>query len=251
MARKRLDSFLVEKQLIDSREKAKRLILAGKVYVNGAQLSKAGSLVSEESIIELKNLGIPFVSRGGLKLAGALKKFKFSVKNLIALDVGASTGGFTDCLLKNGIKKVYAVDVGYGQLAWKIRTDPRVIVIERKNARYLTASDIGEKVDLAVIDLSFISVKLVLRRIMSILNKNGHIIALIKPQFEVGKGEVGKGGIVRDREKHFKVLDDINRFSVKEVGLKTLGLTRSPIFGAKGNIEYFLHFVLNEKNCID
>lgn len=247
MARKRLDSLLVEKKLIDSREKAKSLILAGKIFVNGVPVSKVGSLINEASNIELKIKEKPFVSRGGLKLAGALKEFNLNVKGLTALDVGASTGGFTDCLLQNGIKKVYAVDVGYGQLAWKIRTDHRVITIEKKNARYLSVSDIGEKVDLAVIDLAFISVKLVLHAVISVLKKGGHIIALIKPQFEVGKGEVGKGGIVKDTKKHMKVLNDISRFA-KDAKLSVLGRTRSPINGARGNVEYFLHFTLNSEN---
>ena len=244
MGKKRLDSLLVERQLTNSREEAKRFILAGKAFVNGVAVSKAGSLINEESNIELKNKGLPFVSRGGLKLAGALKDFNLTVKGLTALDVGASTGGFTDCLLQNGVKKVFAVDVGYGQLAWKIRKDPRVITIEKQNARYLTVSDLGETIDLAVVDLSFISVKLVLPAIISVLKREGRIIALIKPQFEVGKGEVGKGGIVRDTKKHIKVLNDISRFA-KDAGLNVLGDTQSPVAGAKGNIEYFLHFILN------
>ena len=244
MGKKRLDSLLVEKRLTNSKEEAKRLILAGKTLVNGAVVTKAGSLINEEADIELKNRERPFVSRGGLKLAGALKEFKFTVKGLTALDVGVSTGGFTDCLLQKGVKKVYAVDVGYGQLVWKIRTDHRVIAIEKKNARYLTISDIGETVDLAVVDISFISIKLVLPAIISVLKREGHIIALIKPQFEVGKGEVGKGGIVRDLKKHIKVLNDISHFA-KDVGLREIGHTQSPVAGAKGNIEYFFHFVLN------
>ena len=244
MGKKRLDSLLVEKRLTNSKEEAKRLILAGKTLVNGAVVSKAGSLINEKADIELKDRERPFVSRGGLKLAGALKEFDFTVKGLTALDVGASTGGFTDCLLQNGVKKVYAVDVGYGQLAWEIRTDHRVITIEKKNARYLTVSDIGETVDLAVVDLSFISIKLVLPAIISVLKREGHIIALIKPQFEVGKGEVGKGGIVRDPKKHIKVLNDISRFAEDE-GLREIGHAQSPVAGAKGNIEYFFHFVLN------
>jgi len=244
MGKKRLDSLLVEKRLTNSKEEAKRLILAGKTLVNGAVVSKAGSLINEKADIELKDRERPFVSRGGLKLAGALKEFDFTVKGLTALDVGASTGGFTDCLLQNGVKKVYAVDVGYGQLAWEIRTDHRVITIEKKNARYLTVSDIGETVDLAVVDLSFISIKLVLPAIISVLKREGHIIALIKPQFEVGKGEVGKGGIVRDPKKRIKVLNDISRFAEDE-GLREIGHAQSPVAGAKGNIEYFFHFVLN------
>ncbi len=244
MVKKRLDSLLVEKQLTNSREEAKRLILAGKTLVNGVALSKVGSLINEESDIKLKDKGHPFVSRGGLKLAGALKEFNVKVRGLTALDAGASTGGFADCLLQNGVKKVFAVDVGYGQLAWKIRKDPRIVTIEKKNVRYLTISDLGEAVDLAVVDLSFISVKLVLPAIISVLKRKGRIISLIKPQFEVGKGEVGKGGIVRDKKKHIKVLNDISQFT-KDAGLDVLGHVQSPIAGAKGNTEYFFLFALN------
>jgi 23S rRNA (cytidine1920-2'-O)/16S rRNA (cytidine1409-2'-O)-methyltransferase len=244
MVKKRLDSLLVEKQLTNSREEAKRLILAGKTLVNGVALSKVGSLINEESDIKLKDKGHPFVSRGGLKLAGALKEFNVKVRGLTALDAGASTGGFADCLLQNGVKKVFAVDVGYGQLAWKIRNDPRIVTIEKKNVRYLTISDLGEAVDLAVIDLSFISVKLVLPAIISVLKREGRIISLIKPQFEVGKAEVGKGGIVRDTKKHVKVLNDISQFT-KDAGLDVLGHVQSSIAGAKGNIEYFFLFALN------
>ncbi len=244
MVKKRLDSLLVEKQLTNSREEAKRLILAGKTLVNGVALSKVGSLINEESDIKLKDKGHPFVSRGGLKLAGALKEFNVKVRGLTALDAGASTGGFADCLLQNGVKKVFAVDVGYGQLAWKIRKDPRIVTIEKKNVRYLTISDLGEAVDLAVVDLSFISVKLVLPAIISVLKRKGRIISLIKPQFEVGKAEVGKGGIVRDTKKHVKVLNDISQFT-KDAGLDVLGHVQSPIAGAKGNTEYFFLFALN------
>ena len=244
MVKKRLDSLLVEKQLTNSREEAKRLILAGKTLVNGVALSKVGSLINEESDIKLKDKGHPFVSRGGLKLAGALKEFNVKVRGLTALDAGASTGGFADCLLQNGVKKVFAVDVGYGQLAWKIRKDPRIVTIEKKNVRYLTISDLGEAVDLAVIDLSFISVKLVLPAIISVLKRKGRIISLIKPQFEVGKGEVGKGGIVRDTKKHIKVLNEISQFT-KDAGLDVLAHVKSPIAGAKGNTEYFFLFALN------
>ncbi len=244
MVKKRLDYLLVEKQLTKSREEAKRLILAGKTLVNGVAHSKAGSFIDEESDIKLKDKEHPFVSRGGLKLAGALKEFNVKVRGLTALDAGASTGGFADCLLQNGVKKVFAVDVGYGQLAWKIRNDPRVITIEKKNVRYLKLSDLGETVDLAVVDLSFISVKRVLPAIISVLKRGGRIISLIKPQFEVGKGEVGKGGIVRDTKKHIRVLNDISLFA-KDAGLGVLGHVQSPIAGAKGNIEYFFLFALN------
>jgi len=184
----------VERGIIQSRERAKGLILSGDVRVNGNPVNKAGTLIDEDAEIKLTGKDIPYVSRGGLKLEKAIKEFNINVKDKVAIDVGASTGGFTDCLLQYGVKKVYAVDVGYGQLAWKLRKDPRVVVIERKNIRYIKPSDIGEQVDIATIDVSFISLKLVLPAVKNLLKDNGEIIALIKPQFEIGKGEVGSEG---------------------------------------------------------
>lgn len=239
MFEKRLDFYLAERQLIDSRQKAKSLILEGKVFVNGVKVCKPAFLINKETGIELKNAGQTFVGRGGLKLAGVLEKFNLPVKGLTALDIGASTGGFTDCLLQNGVKKVYAVDVGKEQLARKMRTDSRVVAIDKKNARYLKVSDTGEKVDLAVIDVSFISIKLVLCAIVSVVNKGGHIVALVKPQFDIGRGGVGKGGIVEDMKKPIKVLKEITRFAT-DAGLCIFGITRSPITGSKN-----LFFILS------
>ena len=244
MPKRRLDNLLVEKGIIQSRERAKALILLGDVRVNGSPVNKAGTLIDEDAEIELTGKDIPFVSRGGLKLEKAIKEFNINVKNKIAIDVGASTGGFTDCLLQYGVKKVYAIDVGYGQLAWKLRNNPRVAVIERKNIRYIKPSDIGEPVDIAAIDVSFISLKLVLPVVKKLLKENGEIIALIKPQFEVGKSEVGKGGIVREKEKHEKVISEIKSFAT-DLGIKVLNITKSPITGQKGNVE-FLIYILNE-----
>jgi len=230
----------VERGIIQSRERAKGLILSGDVSVNGNPVNKAGILVDEDAEIKLTGKDIPYVSRGGLKLEKAIKEFNINVKDKVAIDVGASTGGFTDCLLQYGVKKVYAVDVGYGQLAWKLRKDPRVVVIERKNIRYIKPSDIGEQVDIATIDVSFISLKLVLPAVKNLLKDNGEIIALIKPQFEIGKGEVGRGGVVREKEKHEKVISEIKSFAI-DLGLKVLNVTESPIAGQKGNVEFLIY----------
>ena len=230
----------MERGIIQSRERAKGLILSGDVRVNGNPVNKAGTLIEETAEIELTGKDIPYVSRGGLKLEKAIKEFNINVKNKIVIDVGASTGGFTDCLLQYGVRRVYAVDVGYGQLAWKLRKDPRVVVIERKNIRYIKPSDIGEQVDIATIDVSFISLKLVLPSVKKLLKNNGEIIALIKPQFEVGKGEVGKGGEVREKEKHKKVISEIKSFAI-DLGFKVLNVTESPIAGQKGNVEFLIY----------
>jgi 23S rRNA (cytidine1920-2'-O)/16S rRNA (cytidine1409-2'-O)-methyltransferase len=245
MRKKRLDSLLIERGMIQSRERAKALILSGDVKVNGSPVNKAGTLIDEDAEIELTAKDIPFVSRGGLKLEKAINEFGIDVKDKVAVDVGASTGGFTDCLLQYGAKKVYAVDVGYGQLAWKLRKDTRVVVIERKNIRYIKPSDIGEPADIAAIDVSFISLKLVLPVVKNLLKDNGEIIALIKPQFEVGKGEVGKGGIVREKEKHEKVISEIKSFAI-DLGLKVLNVTESPITGQKGNVEFLIYLLRSE-----
>jgi len=257
MKKKRLDSLLIERGIIQSRERAKGLILSGDVRVNGNPVNKAGTLIDEDAEIKLTGKDIPYVSRGGLKLEKAIKEFNINVKDKVAIDVGASTGGFTDCLLQYGVKKVYAVDVGYGQLAWKLRKDPRVVVIERKNIRYIKPSDIrpplsplllkegkgevfAELADIATIDVSFISLKLVLPVVKNLLKENGEIIALIKPQFEVGRGEVGKGGIVKDEEKHKKVISEIKSFAI-DSGFKVLNVTKSPIAGQKGNVEFLIY----------
>jgi len=235
----RLDRLLVEKGLASSLEKAQALIYAGQVLVDHQPALKPGKAIDPSNITEVKEREYPYVSRGGLKLKKALEAFGVTVKGKIALDIGASTGGFSHCLLLEGAERVYAVDVGYGQLAWQIRRDPRVVVLERKNARFLTADDIGEPSDLAVVDTSFISLKLVIPALIPILKKDGEIIALVKPQFEVGKGKVGKGGIVRNPEDHQNVLEELELF-FQNLGLTVLGTTESPILGAKGNREFLM-----------
>jgi 23S rRNA (cytidine1920-2'-O)/16S rRNA (cytidine1409-2'-O)-methyltransferase len=239
----RLDLLLVERGLTPSRERARALILAGHVLVNGTPVSKVGALVSTESAVILKSPDQPYVSRGGLKLAAALTSFNIDVTGQVALDVGASTGGFTDCLLQHGAARVYCVDVGYGQLAWRLRQDPRVIVLERTNIRYLPREAIPEEMDLAVADVSFISLKLVLPQILQFLRPDGLIIALVKPQFEVGKGQVGKGGVVRDPQQQQQVVAEIQKFA-QGLGLAAEGVIPSPILGPKGNQEYLLYLHL-------
>ncbi len=236
--KERLDKLLVEKGLLKSREKARALIMGGKVWVNGSRVEKAGKEVDIQADIVLQET-FPFVGRGGLKLDGALDYFRINVQDKIIFDVGASTGGFTDCLLQKGARKVYALDVGYGLLDWSLRNDDRVVPIERQNIRYFTLDELGEKVDMSVIDVSFISLKKVIPSVIKCTKEGGTIVSLVKPQFEVGKGEVGKGGIVRDPEKHKMVLDDMTRF-IDTLGLKIKGLVESPIKGAKGNKEFWI-----------
>ncbi len=236
----RLDRLLLEKGLVSSQEKARALIYAGQVRVNHLPAVKPGKVVDPSLPIEIKQSEYPYVSRGGVKLEGALKDFGVEVQDKVALDIGASTGGFSHCLLLRGIKRVYAVDVGYGQLAWEIRQDPRVKVLERKNVRTLSLPEIGEQVDLIVIDTSFISLRLVIPPVIPILKDQGEIVALIKPQFEVGKGKVGKGGVVRNEEDQKMVIESLS-FFFREQGLSVLGTTESPIQGAKGNREFFIH----------
>ncbi len=240
--KERLDLFLVNNGLFLSRERARRAIMAGDVTVDGVAMLKPGTIVSADSCINVKEDSIPYVSRGGLKLEKALQYFNIEPYGKVAMDVGASTGGFTDCLLKNGASRVYAIDVGYGQLAWGLRQDPRVIVMERQNIRYIEKSDIGELVDLVTIDTSFISICKFLDKVISILKEEGEIAALIKPQFEAGRDEVGKGGVVREAKTHIKVLDNIVRF-VQEMDLAVGGLTYSPITGPKGNIEFLIYLL--------
>ena len=237
--KKRLDQLLVENHLVPSREKARQLIMAGAVYIKGSRVDKPGALILP-SEIEIKGKSNPYVSRGGAKLEHALNVFGVSPQNKTVLDAGASTGGFTDCLLQKGAAKVYAVDVGYGQLAWKLQTNIRVVRIERVNVRYLKPEQIGEKVDLVVIDLSFISLTLILEHLLKLLKPHGDMIALIKPQFEVGKGEVGRGGIVKDGELHQKAVRKIEEFSAG-LGLQSLGIVESPVLGQKGNKEFLIH----------
>ncbi|PLX42536.1 MAG: TlyA family rRNA (cytidine-2'-O)-methyltransferase [Deltaproteobacteria bacterium] len=246
MAKKlRLDNLMVERGLAESRSKAQALIMGGQVVVGDHAVTKAGAQVACDASVRLKGDLNPYVSRGGLKLEGALKGFAYDPSGLTCVDVGASTGGFTDCLLKHGAAKVYAVDVGYGQLAWQLREDPRVINIERQNVRHLTWETLGELVDLAVIDASFISLELVLPHVVGLLKQSGDIIALVKPQFEVDKGEVGKGGVVRDPILRKKALEKV-RESARLSGLDVIGEMESPIKGAKkGNVEFLLYLKRN------
>ncbi len=224
-----------------SREQARALILSGAVRVNSVRMDKVGTLVKSDAEIELIGETLPYVSRGGLKLEAAIKTFVISVTNCVVMDVGASTGGFTDCLLKHGAARVYAVDVGYGQLAWTLRQDSRVVVLEQQNIRAITKALVPEVLDFITIDVSFISLEKVIPCIVSYLQPGGRIVALIKPQFEVGKGAVGKGGIVRDPEKREEAVQNI-RAKAKTWGLVPVGIISSPIKGRKGNIEYLAYF---------
>ncbi len=234
-----MDQLLVERGLAPSRARAAALILAGRVVVGDNRVDKPGTRVPADSPIRLKGRDHPYVSRGGVKLAGALDEFGFEVRDLVALDVGASTGGFTDCLLQRGAKRVYALDVGRAQLHQKLRDDPRVVVMERVNVRHLKPEDLPEPVDLAVFDLSFISLELAVAPVLACLEPGGHMIPLVKPQFEVGKGRVGRGGIVRDEALRLQSLDRIEDHA-RSLGLKVLGRTQSSPPGADGNIEFFL-----------
>ena len=231
---------MVQRQLAGSRERARALIMAGRVLVDDRPVDKAGTQVDPAASIRLKGEDIPYVSRGGLKLARALEAFQLPVAGRVALDVGASTGGFTDCLLQHGARKVFAIDVGYGQLAWQLREDQRVVNLERTNIRRLTAERLDETPDLAVIDASFISLAKVLPATLALLSPGSDIIALIKPQFEVGKGQVGKGGVVRDPEQHTRVIENI-RQTAAQARSRVLSLCESPILGPKGNREFLIH----------
>ena len=237
----RLDCLLVSRDLAKSRERAQALILAGAVLVGNQPAVKAGSLVSADAEIRIRGEDNPYVSRGGLKLRGALDTFGLSVQGLVALDVGASTGGFTDCLLQAGASKVYAVDVAYGQLAWKLRGDPRVVSIERTNIRTYEGADIADKIDIAAIDASFISLKLVIPPVLNLIKDGALLVALVKPQFEVGKDEVGNRGVVRDPALHRRVLAEIEAFG-RGLGLAILGSCDSPLKGPAGNREFFIAF---------
>ena len=238
--KERVDKLLVERGLVETRERARALILAGDVVVGEHAVDKAGQLVPRDADIRLKSTGLPYVSRGGLKLEKALDEFVLNVNGLCALDVGASTGGFTDCLLQRGARKVFAVDVGYGQLAWKLRQDERVVCLERTNIRFLEPAALSEVPELAVIDASFISLDKVLPNTIRLISREGEIVALIKPQFEVGRGAVGKGGVVRDPLKHREVVEAV-RSLAEELGLEVKGVTESPILGPKGNKEFLIH----------
>ncbi|MEW5806289.1 MAG: TlyA family RNA methyltransferase [Acidobacteriota bacterium] len=244
-AKERLDTYIVKKGLAKSREQAKAFILGGIVYVNGMKVDKASLQVCEKDFIEIRMEREPFVSRGGIKLDAALNTFEIDVKDKVALDVGASTGGFTDCLLKRGAQKVYALDVGYGLLDWKLRRDPRVIPIERFNVRYLKPEDLPEKADIITVDVSFISLMKVIPPLRKVLNK-GIMILLVKPQFEVGRGKVGPGGIIRDEDDQKKILKEIAMFC-KRNQLSILGIAESAITGAEGNREFLLYLSNHEK----
>jgi len=236
----RIDRLLMDRGLVESRERGQATIIAGNVLVNGQKVEKSGALVPGDADIRILGEHMPYVSRGGLKLEKALAEFKIEVKEKTCLDVGASTGGFTDCLLQQGAKKVYAVDVGYGQMAWKVRQDPRVVVIERTNIREMGLELIPEKADIAVIDVSFISLEKVIPPVLQFLNPEAGIIALIKPQFEVGKGLVGKGGIVRDEDARTAAVEKV-RTAFQNNGLEVKGIIPSPITGQDGNVEYLIY----------
>lgn len=242
--KKRLDVLLVERGFAETRTKAQAVIMSGLVYVAGQKADKPGMSFEENSAIEVRGAACPYVSRGGLKLEKALRDFGVDPTDYVCSDSGASTGGFTDCLLQQGAKKVFAIDVGYGQLDWKIRSDPRVVVMERTNVRYVTPEQLGEPLDLSVVDVSFISLRIVLPVIKTFLKENaGQVLCLIKPQFEAGKDKVGKKGVVRDPAVHKEVLDDFVALT-KEINFKILGLTFSPVKGPEGNIEFLAHLTL-------
>ncbi len=241
----RLDVTLFEKGFCESREKAKAYIMAGQVYVNGQKALKAGMIIKPEDEIEVRGKQIPFVSRGGLKLQKAVDVFGVKLEGCICMDIGASTGGFTDCMLQHGAKKVYAIDVGYGQLAWKLRTDERVVNLERTNFRYVTNETVTDVIDFASVDVSFISLKLILPAMRNLLKDNGEAICLIKPQFEAGKDKIGKKGVVREITTHIDVVKTIYEFSL-ENGFDILNLDFSPVKGPEGNIEYLIHLKKSE-----
>ena len=247
MAKKeRIDVLLVEYGFFDSREKAKRAIMAGLVFVENERVDKAGTKIDVSAQIEVKGNRLNYVSRGGLKLEKAIRAFRLDLAGKTAIDVGASTGGFTDCMLQHGVKKVYAVDVGYNQLAWKLRQDERVIVMERVNFRYIDAAIFQEdKPSFATVDVSFISLKLILPKLTEIITNDGLVVALVKPQFEAGKEDVGKKGIVRDQHVHMRVLDEMIVFAL-DLGFSVMGLTYSPVTGKDGNIEFLLLLKWNQ-----
>lgn len=238
--KERLDILLVEKGIFDSREKARASIMAGAIFVDGMRVDKAGEKIKKSANIEFKGEALPYVSRGGLKLEKAINKFSLDLNDKVCLDIGASTGGFTDCMLQNGAKKVYSIDVGYGQFAWKLRVDPRVVCMERTNIRYVKPEDIGEYADFASIDVSFISLNKVLPAVLSLLKEDGSVVALIKPQFEAGREKVGKKGVVRERSTHEEVINNVVNF-VRQEGIKIIDIEYSPIKGPEGNIEYLIY----------
>ena len=239
----RLDVLLVERGLQESRQKAQATIMSGLVFVKGQRVDKPGTAVPNDAEIEVRGNALKYVSRGGLKLEKAMASFPIDLHGTVCGDIGASTGGFTDCMLQNGARKVYAVDVGYGQLAWSLRSDERVVCMERTNARYLTHEQIPEELDFASVDVSFISLKLILPPLCGLLRQGGHVACLVKPQFEAGKEKVGKKGVVREPETHKEVLDNFVALA-GELGFTILGLTFSPVKGPEGNIEFLGHLTL-------
>ncbi len=248
--KKRLDVLLVERGYADNRTKAQAIIMSGQVYVQGQKADKPGTSYEETVALEVRGAACPYVSRGGLKLEKALRDFGVDPTGFVCSDSGASTGGFTDCLLQQGASKVFAIDVGYGQLDWKIRSDPRVVVMERTNIRYVTAEQLGEPLDLSVVDVSFISLRIVLPVIRTFLKPEGQVLCLIKPQFEAGRDKVGKKGVVREPDIHKEVLDDFLAMT-RENGFTVLGLTFSPVKGPEGNIEFLAHLTLAQKPGIE
>lgn len=244
--KERLDVLLVKRNLAESREKAKAIIMSGNVFVEGQREDKAGSMFSDEVQIEIKGHTLPYVSRGGLKLEKAMANFDVTMTDKVCTDVGSSTGGFTDCMLQNGARKVFAIDVGRGQLAWKLRQDERVVCMEKTNIRYVTPEDLGEPIDFSSIDVSFISLTKVLLPIRNYLKEDGQIVALIKPQFEAGREKVGKKGVVREKSTHYEVIEMIISYAVS-IGFQVLNLDFSPIKGPEGNIEYLIHLQKTEE----
>ena len=243
--KKRLDVLVFEKGYADSRERAKAIIMSGNVYVNNQKADKPGTQYDEDAPLEVRSSGLKYVSRGGLKLEKAMSSFNLDLQDVTALDIGASTGGFTDCMLQNGAKKVYSVDVGYGQLAWKLRTDERVVNMERTNFRNVTKDDISEEIDFFSVDVSFISLKIILPVARNLLSKKGRGVCLIKPQFEAGREKVGKKGVVRDKKVHAEVIETMVAFALSS-GFNVLGLDFSPVKGPEGNIEYLMYVEISD-----
>lgn len=243
--KERLDVLLVKRNLAESREKAKAIIMSGNVFVEGQREDKAGTTFSDEVQIEIKGHTMPYVSRGGLKLEKAIANFDVDLEGKVCTDVGSSTGGFTDCMLQNGARKVFAIDVGRGQLAWKLRQDDRVVCMEKTNIRYVTPGDLGEEIDFSSIDVSFISLTKVLEPIRNYLKPDGEIVALIKPQFEAGREKVGKKGVVREKSTHHEVIKLVTSYAAS-IGFQILGIEFSPIKGPEGNIEYLVHLKKSE-----
>lgn len=244
--KERLDVLLVKRNMVESREKAKAIIMSGNVFVEGQREDKAGSTFSEEVQIEIKGQTLPYVSRGGLKLEKAVANFDVDLRDKVCTDVGSSTGGFTDCMLQNGARKVFAIDVGRGQLAWKLRQDERVVCMEKTNIRYVTPEDLGDQIDFSSIDVSFISLTKVLLPIRNYLKEDGQIVALIKPQFEAGREKVGKKGVVREKSTHYEVIEMVLSYAAS-IGFQVLNLDFSPIKGPEGNIEYLAHLQKTEE----